>query len=105
MTPNVCRKTSEDQFLDVPPKNGQQKLHDNFLGKFGKIWAKIFCTPKTLLAPTPMFTPNIRIQRVATYCILCSLVTGSDIIRFFLYQVFFLVFRLKSRNLMQIVLC
>jgi len=24
------------------------------LGKFGKIWAKILCTPKNLIAPTPM---------------------------------------------------
>jgi len=35
-------------------KNGRQKLHDNFLGKFGKIWAKILCTRKNLLFPTTM---------------------------------------------------
>ena len=35
-------------------KNGWQKLHNNFLGTFGKNWAKILCTPKNLLAPTPM---------------------------------------------------
>ena len=29
-------------------------LHDYCLGKLGKIWAKILCTPKRLLAPTPM---------------------------------------------------
>jgi len=37
-------------------KNGQQKLHDNFLVEFGKIWAKILCAPKNLLAPTHMVT-------------------------------------------------
>ena len=30
----------------------RQKLHKNVLGKFGKIRAKILCTPKNLLAPT-----------------------------------------------------
>jgi len=40
MAPNVCRKTSKDHFLEVTPKKSQQNLH-NFLGKFGKIWAKI----------------------------------------------------------------
>ena len=29
-------------------------MHKNFLGKFGKIWAKLLFTPKNLLAPTPM---------------------------------------------------
>jgi len=36
-------------------KNGRQKLHYNFLGKFGKIWAKILCTRKNLLFLRPMF--------------------------------------------------
>jgi len=54
MAPNVCRTTSEDHILEVTPKNGRQNLHDNFLRKFGKICAKIFCTPKNLLAPTPI---------------------------------------------------
>jgi len=40
-------------------KNGRQKLHDNFLGKFGKFCAKILCTPKNLLAPTPMLRNKI----------------------------------------------
>jgi len=46
MAPNICRKTSEDDFLEITPKNSPQKLEDNFLGKFGKIWAKILCTRK-----------------------------------------------------------
>jgi len=41
-------------FLEVTPKNGPRKLEANFLGKFGKIWAKILCTPQNLLAPTRM---------------------------------------------------
>jgi len=53
MVPNVCRKTSKDHFLEVTPKIDLQNLH-NFLGKFGKIWAKILCTPKNSLAPIPM---------------------------------------------------
>jgi len=43
MAPNVCRKTSEDNFLEVSPKNGPQNLEDNFLGRFGK---KSFALPK-----------------------------------------------------------
>jgi len=54
MAPNTCRKTSEDHFFEVTPNNGPQKLEDNFLGKFGKIRAKILCTLKNLFAPTPM---------------------------------------------------
>jgi len=54
MTPNICRKTSEDHFLEVTPKDSPKKLEDNFLCKFGIIWTKIHCTPKNLLAPTPM---------------------------------------------------
>ena len=57
MAPNVCRITSKDHFLEATPKNGRQNLHDNFLGKFGKFWAKILCTPKNSLAPTPMYLP------------------------------------------------
>jgi len=37
MAPNVCRKMSKDNFLEVTPKNSWQSLHDKFLGKFGKI--------------------------------------------------------------------
>jgi len=40
--------------LEITPKTGRKKLHDNILGMFGKIWAKFLCTPKNLLAPTPM---------------------------------------------------
>jgi len=29
-------------------------LHNNILGKLGKISEKILCAPKLLLAPTPM---------------------------------------------------
>jgi len=54
MGPNVYRETSKDHFLKVTPKKGRRKLRDNFLGKFGKICAKILCTPKNLLAPTPV---------------------------------------------------
>jgi len=55
MAPKVCRKTREDPvFGRSHHKNRRQKLHDNVFGKFGKIWAKIFCTPKNLLAPTTM---------------------------------------------------
>jgi len=56
MPPSVCRKGSEDHFLEVTPRNGRQNLHDNFLGKFRKIWAEILFTPKNLLAPAPMLT-------------------------------------------------
>ena len=62
MAPNVCRKISEEHFLEVIPKNGRQKLHDNFLGKFGKIWAKILCTPKNMPAPTPMIITTFAFQ-------------------------------------------
>jgi len=55
MAPNVCRKTGEGHFLEVRPKHGRKNLPDNFLGKFGKIWAKILCTPKNVLAPAPVF--------------------------------------------------
>jgi len=58
MAPNICRKTTECHILEVTPKNGPQKLEDNFLGKFGKIWAKILCTPTHWLAPIPMIEPN-----------------------------------------------
>jgi len=40
MVSNVHRKTSEDHFWEVTPNNRRQKLHDNVLDKFGKIWAK-----------------------------------------------------------------
>ena len=59
LSPNVCRKTSEDHFLKGRTKNGRQKLHKNFLGKFRKIWAKILCTPKNVIAPTPMSTASL----------------------------------------------
>jgi len=34
-------------------------LHNDFLGKFGKICAKFLCIPKYSLAPTPMVTEFI----------------------------------------------
>jgi len=46
MAPNLYRKTHGDLF--------EQKSHKNLSGKFGKIRAKIFHTPKNVLAPTPM---------------------------------------------------
>ena len=54
LSPNVCRKTSEDHFLKGHTKKRSAKVAQNFLGQFGKIWAKILCTPKNLIAPTPM---------------------------------------------------
>jgi len=54
MAPNICSKTSKEHFLEVTTKNGRQNLHDNFLAKFGKIWAKMLCTAKNSLAPTPV---------------------------------------------------
>jgi len=63
MAPNICRKTSEDDFLEITPKNSPQKLEDNFLGKFGKIWAKILCTRKNLLAPTPMHQAGVKTKQ------------------------------------------
>jgi len=54
LAPNVCRKTSEDHFVKGHTKNGRQKLHKNFVGTLGNIWAKILCTSKNLLVPTPM---------------------------------------------------
>jgi len=41
---NKCR-----HFLRSHQKNGR-----HFIGKFRKIWVKIFCIPKDLLAPTPI---------------------------------------------------
>jgi len=58
MALNVFRKTSEVHVLEVTPKNRSAKLHNKFLGKFEKIWAKILCTPKNLLAPTPILSLN-----------------------------------------------
>jgi len=49
MAPKVCRKTSEDHFQEVAPKNGPEELEDNFLGKLRKIWAKSFEPPKICL--------------------------------------------------------
>jgi len=49
MAPNVFRKTRVDHFLDATSKNGRHMLNNNFLGKFGKIWAKILCTSKICL--------------------------------------------------------
>jgi len=37
--------------------------HKNFSGKFGEIWAKIFCTPKIFLSPTPMVKYVKRVAR------------------------------------------
>jgi len=54
MAPNICRKTSKDRFSEATPKNGRRNLHDNFLAKFGKFWAKMLYTPKNSLAPAPM---------------------------------------------------
>ena len=77
MAPNVCRKTSKDHFLEATPKNGQQNLHDNFLGKFGNVWAKILCTPKNPLAPTPtlrcmnlvtLFVRRLELYFVIIFC-------------------------------------
>jgi len=52
--PTFEEKQVKTIFWRSHQKNGPQELEDNFLGKFGKIWAKIHCTPKNLLAPTPM---------------------------------------------------
>jgi len=46
------QKNTWRPFWETHHKNGGQKFHDNFLGKFAKIWAKMLCTPKNLLAPT-----------------------------------------------------
>jgi len=48
------QKNKRRPFFEVTPKNDWQKLHDNFLDKFGKIWVKILCTHKKLRAPEPM---------------------------------------------------
>jgi len=72
LSPNVCRKTSEDHFLKGHTKKRSAKVAQNFLGKFGKIWAKILCTPKNLIAPTPMpqifnwFTDIFRVKNAKT---------------------------------------
>ena len=54
MASKVCRKTIEDNFVEVAPQKRSAKVARQFLGKFGKILTKILCTPKNLLAPTPM---------------------------------------------------
>jgi len=54
MAPNVCRKTSEDHVWISHHKTVAKSCATTYWAGFGKIWAKIFCTPKTLLAPTPM---------------------------------------------------
>jgi len=54
MATKVRRKTSENHFFEVTTQKRPAKFHDNILGKFGKIWAKIRCIPKNLLASTPM---------------------------------------------------
>jgi len=41
-------------FLEITPQKGRQKLHDNCLGEFGKIWSKNLCTTKNSLARSPM---------------------------------------------------
>jgi len=61
MAPKVCRKTSEDHFLEVTPKkkNGLQKLEDNI---FGRVWENSgknpLHPPKNVLAPTPKYVVN-----------------------------------------------
>jgi len=52
--PRFAEKQVKTIFWGPHHKNGRQKLYDNFFGKFGKIWIKILCTPKDLLASTPM---------------------------------------------------
>jgi len=52
--PRFAEKQVKTIFGGSHHKNGRQKLHDNFFVKFAKLWAKILCTPKNLLAPTPM---------------------------------------------------
>jgi len=39
-------------------------LHKKFLGKFGKIRAKIFRTPKNLPAPTPMIAIDHNVEQI-----------------------------------------
>jgi len=57
-SPNVCRKTSEEHFLKGRTEKRSAQVAQKLFGKFGKIWAKILCTPKNLLAPTPMTYGN-----------------------------------------------
>jgi len=54
MAPNVCRKTSDGHLFGDHTKKRSAKVAQ----LFGKIWAKILCNPKTLLAPTPMIDPE-----------------------------------------------
>ena len=72
MALKVCRKTSGDHFLEVTPQTPLEKVArlDNFLGRFGEIWAKILCTPKNVLAPAPVLRtcclPCTAAQQAAT---------------------------------------
>jgi len=60
MTPNVCRKTNEDLFLEVTPKKRilwslweeicRQMSQIAFSGKFGEFRTKILGTLKNVLA-------------------------------------------------------
>ena len=54
-----------------------QKLEDNFLGTFGNIWAKILCTPKNLLAPTPVTLCMLYPVRIVTWQSECTFLTAS----------------------------
>ena len=54
MAPNVCRKTSENHYFGGHTKKRSAKCARQIFAQVWEIWAKIFCTPQNLLAPTPM---------------------------------------------------
>ena len=54
LSPQRLQDNKWRPFFKGHTKKRSAKLHKNFLGKIGKIWAKILCTPKNLIAPTPM---------------------------------------------------
>jgi len=54
MAPKVCRKTSEDHFLEVTPQKRSAKVARQLFGQVWEILCKNPLHPKNLLAPTPM---------------------------------------------------
>ena len=59
MALKVCRKNKWRPFLlRSHHKTGRQKLHDNFLGKFGNIWAKSSAPPNICLLLHLYIHPN-----------------------------------------------
>jgi len=55
MAPNILQKNKRKPSFWSSQQKWSAKLGRQL---FGQVWPKILCTPKNLLAPTPMFRRN-----------------------------------------------